>query len=573
MKNKDDYDPSSDEEFYKNLSKAFEENEDEEEDINLDIDTDEEFQWIDIEAAAAKEPSGGERPAKKRPDPAGESGGRQEQPQKPDAGEGDQEGFDDEELFANIMKQAAAAIAGSDDEKSDDEKKAEQREQEALETPQFPEQNDRELFHSAEQEYDPEEVKEDWSGQEEAPEKDEELAKKEEDELLASINASLAAQVSEELDGITEEPGEPEPPKKKKKKLVKILIPIAAVLMTLCCCFGLLIGTKGGRNLLIRLASEYAYGRMNIDKGESVETSEEFDDIEDETETGPTPTDTPKESINLDAYSGTARREDYVVNVLLLGEEAIGSGGGRGRTDMMMLASLNMREKSVKLTSLMRDMLVTIPGYQDNKLNAAYNIGGVPLLTEVIELNFDVHVDGYALVNFESFEEIIDALGGVEITLTQTESAYLNSTNYISDPKNRKTVAGTQTLNGNQALGYCRVRYVPTGDKQHDDYGRNQRQRTVLNAIFNKYKSQSFIDLALLMNKILPMVTTDIEKEDFTRYLQALIEIRPKELEEFRVPVEGAYEGARVRSMAVLVPDLKKNVQALQEFIFGDYEE
>lgn len=565
MNNKDDYDPSSDEEFYKNLSKAFEENDDEDDDINLDIDTDEEFQWIDIDAAAAKEPPEEDNHGKESAAPA-DSIGKPVPPQKEDVQSAQESSeLDEEELFANIMKEASAAIDGPGEEDEEDEENGEQA----------PPVSEEELFTSEEEEYavqdlEPESDRTAYAGN---PDKNEEQARKEEDELLASINASLAAQVSEELDGGEPEEPQPEPPK-KKKKLIRILVPVAAVLMTLCCAFGLLIGTKGGRNLLIRLASEYAYSRLNLDKGESVETSEEFDDIdEDESNSGPTPTDTPKENINLDAYNGTARHEEYVVNILLLGEEAIGSGSGRGRTDMMMIASLNMRDQSLKLTSMMRDMLVSIPGYQDNKLNAAYNIGGVPLLLETIELNFDLHVDGYALVNFASFEEIIDELGGVSITLTQTEAAYLNSTNYISDPKNRNTIAGTQMLNGNQALGYCRVRYVPTGDKQHDDYGRTQRQRTVLNAIFEKYKSQNFFDLLMLMNKILPMVTTDIDKEDFTRYLQAMVDLHPTDMEEFRIPVEGAYEGARVRGMAVLVPDLTKNVQALQEFIFGDYEE
>ena len=94
----------------------------------------------------------------------------------------------------------------------------------------------------------------------------------------------------------------------------------------------------------------------------------------------------------------------------------------------------------------------------------------------------------------------------------------------------------------------------------------------MLNAIFDEYKSKSLLELALIMNDILPMLTTDLSKEDFTTYLNEFVSIHTLEMEEFRLPVEGAYEGGRVRGMSVLIPDLQKNVEALHEFIFGNYE-
>lgn len=534
-----EYDPSKDEEFYKNLTKAFSENDEEDEDINLDINTDEEFQWIDIDAAAGKEESGEQ------------------------AGPADSEDFE-EELFANAMKEAMNAL----EETADGGEKAENRDTEIYLEPADEDGAETAYGESASaKEFYPED-KTAYAGN---PDRDEEQIRREEDDMLASINASLASQISLEL---KEEPKEPsEKNNKKNKKLRKILIPVVSVLLVLCCCFALLLGTSGGRRLLVTLASEYAYSRINKDPGGPVETGEMIDDIEEETEdAGPTPTDIPEEEIDLDAYDGTARHEENVINILLLGEEAIGSGTGRGRTDLMMIATMNLEDGTIKLTSLMRDMLVAIPGYQDNKLNAAYGAGGVPLLYDTIELNFDIHMDGYILVNFESFEHIIDSLGGVEITLTREESAYLNRTNYISNPAYRTTVPGTQILNGNQALGYCRVRYVPTGENERDDYGRTSRHRTVLNAIFDEYKSKSLLELALIMNDILPMLTTDLSKEDFTTYLNEFVSIHTLEMEEFRLPVEGAYEGGRVRGMSVLIPDLQKNVEALHEFIFGNYE-
>ncbi len=529
-----EYDPSKDEEFYKNLTKAFSENDEDEDDINLDINTDEEFQWIDIDSAAAREDGNSKEGSGNPGDPA--DGGDLE-----------------EELFANAMREAMNALKES----------VSASEGEAWD----PDGSAYEESASAKEDLRPED-KTAYAGN---PDRDEEQIRREEDDILASINASLASQISLDM---KEEPRESaQEPLQKKKKRRKILIPVVGILLALCCCFALLIGTSGGRRLLITLVGEYAYSRINKDSGEPVETEEIIDDVEEETENaGPTPTDIPEEEIDLDAYTGTARHEDYVVNILLLGEEAIGSGSARGRTDLMMIATMNLEEGSIKLTSLMRDMLVAIPGYEDNKLNAAYGAGGVPLLYDTIELNFDIHLDGYILVNFESFEHIVDALGGVEITLTRAESEYLNEENYISNPAYRTTVPGTQILNGNQVLGYCRVRYVPTGDNERDDYGRTSRHRTVLNAIFEEYKSKSLVELALMMNDILPMLTTDLSRDDFTTYLNEFVSLHSLDMEEFRLPVEGAYEGGRVRGMSVLIPDLQKNVEALHEFIFGDYE-
>ncbi|SES99291.1 LCP family protein [[Clostridium] polysaccharolyticum] len=264
-----------------------------------------------------------------------------------------------------------------------------------------------------------------------------------------------------------------------------------------------------------------------------------------------------------------ARHEDDVINILLVGEEAI-LDKGRGRTDSIMIATINVKEKSLKLTSIMRDLYLQIPGYSDNKINAAFNIGGMDLLVQALNQDFALKLDGYVKVDFDSFEDVIDALGGVEITLSAKEADYLNRTNYISNPAYRNVREGTQTLNGNQALGYSRVRYVAHGD-QANDFGRTQRQRNVLNAIFQKYKSKSAVELIALLPDILSFVTTDLNRTAILEYLYLAVTLHPQELETMRIPVEEKYYSARIRGMAVLVPDtLQDNIDALQAFIFGD---
>lgn len=393
----------------------------------------------------------------------------------------------------------------------------------------------------------------------------------EEDDLLDAINVHLAEQICSELekDKLQEIS---ENSLKKRKYPIKLMVGIVSAVLII---FALFIFTPGGRNFILRIASDYAYGKMNYDDGTDIVIQEVEDDIdtEDELSESDVTIVDPEILWNIDHSEDGGRWEEGVYNILLLGEEAIDSGSGRGRSDLMIIATLNTNTKTYKLTSLMRDMLVQIPGYEDNKLNSAYGKGGVLLLYETIELNFDITLDGYAKVGFDSFERIIDKLGGVYITLTASEANYLNSTNYISNPSYRNVVAGENKMNGNQALGYCRIRYVATGDSETDDYGRTSRQRILLNAIFEQCKSKSLAELGLLLNNVLPLVTTDIKKDDFYNLLSIAVSMGMNEIENFRIPADHTFELARVRKMSVLIPDLPANIELLHAFIFDDKEE
>ncbi|WMJ88404.1 LCP family protein [Anaerocolumna sp. MB42-C2] len=384
------------------------------------------------------------------------------------------------------------------------------------------------------------------------------------EEIFDNLNKSLGRQVLTEMEiqsKMDQKGG-------KKGKPSKMKYTLAGV-GTLLFIFVFLFLTPLGRNFLWQTAANYAYGKMNYDDGLNVVAQEVVDDVEeDSTELPVKPTETPVQW-DTNTTDESARIEEGITNILLLGEEAIDSGNGRGRTDIMMIATMNTIDKSFKLTSLMRDMLVQIPDNKDNKLNAAYEIGGIPLLYKTIELNFDVKLDGYVLVGFDDFENVINKLGGVKITLTDEEANYLNTTNYISKPEFRNVVGGSQVLNGNQALGYCRVRYVATGDDQINDFGRTSRQRIVLNAIFDQYKSKSMPELVLLMNDILPLITTDIKQDDFETYLRTAMSLGLTEIQNLRLPADHTFDEGYVRKMSVLIPDLQENVKILHEFIFG----
>lgn len=378
-----------------------------------------------------------------------------------------------------------------------------------------------------------------------------------EEEVMKEINLSLANQVREEL-GISNEP--------EKKQLVRVEKKKKPIWLKICLIIiGIIVVVGAAAFIYMNYVLDQANIVKHPDNTLVQEIFEEDENINGYEEIDP-------DDITWAELNEIARKEADVINVLLVGEEAIGDDYGRGRTDCILIATISKKEKALKLTSLMRDTYVQIPEYSDNKLNAAYHNGGLSLLIDTIQLNFDLEVDGYVLVNFDSFEKVIDELGGVEITLTEKEASYLNRTNYISNPANRTVVEGKQMLNGNQALGYSRIRYVSTADNLRDDFGRNARQRAILNALFEQYKSKSAVELIGMLPNLLSLVTTDLDKSDMVGYIATVLTMGATEIETFSIPVSNGYRDARIRNMDVLVPDLAVNVPALHEFIFGKEE-
>lgn len=264
--------------------------------------------------------------------------------------------------------------------------------------------------------------------------------------------------------------------------------------------------------------------------------------------------------------------EDQVINLLLIGEEGI-YDDDLGRSDSSMILTINKEQKTLKLTSLMRDILVQIPGYLDNKLNAAYHNGGGKLLTETIEKNFGIQIDGYVIVNFQGFEDIVDELGGVEIELTAEEAAYLNSHNYISKKKYRNVVPGKQVFNGNQALGYCRVRYVISSNHQAGDFGRTERQRRVLLTLFEKYKSKNPVEMVKIAKKLLGYVSTNLDNTEILTYVTEAAMLGCDTIDTLNIPVEGSYVGgsamAGLYKRWVFQLDWDITKAELMNFIYG----
>jgi len=231
---------------------------------------------------------------------------------------------------------------------------------------------------------------------------------------------------------------------------------------------------------------------------------------------------------------------DNVINIMLIGQDRL-PGQGRQRSDAMILLTVNKSKGTITLTSFMRDQYVRIPGYKNNKMNAAYAFGGMKLLNETIETNFGVKVDGDIEVDFNNFENLIDMLGGVDIKLTSKEAKHLNS------GYGWKLSSGTQRLNGEQALAYSRIRKIDS------DYRRAERQRTVISSLINRYKSLPLTEMLSMIEDILPLVTTNMSKNEI---IDIAVEVAPMlasaELNTMRIPVDGTFRQGTVRVRAGL---------------------
>lgn len=242
-----------------------------------------------------------------------------------------------------------------------------------------------------------------------------------------------------------------------------------------------------------------------------------------------------------------------IVNILLIGQDRR-PGEGRARSDSMILCTFNKKLKTLTMTSFMRDLYVQIPDYQDTRINAAYPLGGMELLDEVLRVNFGVHVDANIEVDFSGFQDIIELLGGVDLYLTNAEA------NYVNNATGSSFSEGMNHLNGEEALCYSRIRYLDS------DFYRTGRQRNVLSSVIEAYKGLSLDRMLSLLDEILPLVTTDMTNAEITGYMTQLFPMMSDcKLNTQRIPTDDGFEYATIRGMSVLVPYLDVNREFLLE--------
>lgn len=411
----------------------------------------------------------------------------------------------------------------------------------------------------------------------------------EEDELFASLNESLMRQVAEELDGIpnTAKGASGEATEEKKMgKIKKIFVTLGCVVLLLALTVVFLICTKPGRQIVINFAAKFIYGSVQDKEFGEVVTAIQpivLNKVDGSGGTtiipGATVTPVPEDAEEI-------RKEDYVKNILIFGidqgdMDSVHSGSLN--TDTIMIATLNTKNKTVNITSILRDMYVELDDGIGRKINSIYAVGnrnkqGPELLMHTIENYFKIDLMGYAYVKLAAFEDVVDILGGVSIELGSKEANYLNTTNYITDPRNRKLKAGVNHMNGNQVAGYCRIRKVETLGGAANDYGRTLRQRRVLQAIFQKYKSQNIMNLIPVTQSCLAKITTNLKEEQIRELLTMFVEDGISQMESYRLPLNDTFydsgkKGHNGITYGLVIDDIEANIVYLYEKLYADTPE
>lgn len=257
---------------------------------------------------------------------------------------------------------------------------------------------------------------------------------------------------------------------------------------------------------------------------------------------------------------------DEWFNILLLGTD-VRDTASYGRTDSMILLSVNTTTNEAKLTSFMRDLWVSMPGRSGKaKLNSACVYGGPTLLMKTLNEHFDLDIEHYALVNLNGMADIIDILGGLHLDVTEAEREALNKGLFDLSSKSgmeELKKSGKQVLlNGNQAVAFARIRQIDS------DYRRTERQRTVLTTLAKRLQEENGTTLLSLIPTILKYVETNL---DFTQLMSMAyvgFQIDMDNIKEHRVPVDGTYESGTYDGVWCIKADLDKNAKLLKNFLY-----
>ena len=257
-------------------------------------------------------------------------------------------------------------------------------------------------------------------------------------------------------------------------------------------------------------------------------------------------------------------------NILLMGGDSR-STNDYGRTDTMMILSVNLEENLVKMTSIMRDTWVSIPGHSSNKINAANVWGGPELAVQVVNNNFGTDIEDYILINMSDMVEIIDLVGGVDVDVTEAERKYVN---YYADMYQDQTArysgatslneTGLVHLNGLLATAYCRIRYTDS------DYVRVMRQQEVMLAVAKQIQEMDVNDLMDIVDVVTEKISTNLENERLKELATAGLVMEIDQVGQYRIPVDGTFQSGTFSGTWMIKPDFTKNANLLHEFIYGE---
>ena len=259
---------------------------------------------------------------------------------------------------------------------------------------------------------------------------------------------------------------------------------------------------------------------------------------------------------------------DGYTNVALFGVDSRDGNLGEGnRTDCIIVASLNNETKEIKMVSVYRDTLLDLSEGTYQKCNAAYSYGGPVLAINMLNMNLDLDIQDYVTVDFGAIADAIDLLGGVDIEVTEEELPYINqyipeTANSAGKSANYLSSAGLQTLDGTQATTYARIRSTAGGD-----FTRTERQRLVIEKMFEKAKSADLGTLNAIIDKVFPQVSTSFTLQEILTYATAYSEY--KLVGNMGFPQDNYMDLLSGLGSVVVPDDLVSNVTKLHEFLFG----
>ena len=268
----------------------------------------------------------------------------------------------------------------------------------------------------------------------------------------------------------------------------------------------------------------------------------------------------------------SAMSEEYVKNILVIGTDGR-SESERGRSDSMILISLNSKTNEMIMTSFLRDCYVEIDNHGRDKLNASYSYGGPELLMDTIEKNFNIQIDDYISINFNTFASLIDSAGGIKINLSDEEAEAVNVilmsevNELMGDDRNSDLLSGGGylQLNGKQALSYSRIRSVGKWDLE-----RASRQRKVITALVKKARSEGLSFIKGISGNVLPHITTNMNKKELYLLSLRIPLLLNYESVQLQIPADGTFTNVSgTPSGDVLETNFEANIRIIADIIFA----
>lgn len=260
--------------------------------------------------------------------------------------------------------------------------------------------------------------------------------------------------------------------------------------------------------------------------------------------------------------------QDGILNIALFGVDSR-EHNNVGRSDSIIIATIDTKHDKIKLTSLMRDSYVEVDGHGKTKLTHAYAYGGPTLALKTINENFGLDIKDYVTVNFDHLAEIIDDLGGVPINIKPYEvkevNTYAKSVADLAGTEYKPVTEGEQILNGAQAVGYSRIRYVGNGD-----YERTERQRNVLDAIIKKLSELKPSEYPETVKKLLPYVETNLTPSKIISIGTSVASTGIPPVENIRFPLDGYCKGEMIDGVWYLTFNEAKTKEQIQNYIYKD---